>query len=57
MIIATVFRSKTKKFWDSYSARHYHIVDEGEEPDIFTGIELKDGSQEGLQASGDEAEV
>ena len=57
MIIATVFRSKTKKFWDSYSARHYHIVDEGEEPDILTGIELKDGSQEGFQASVGEMEV
>ena len=57
MIIATVFRSKTKKFWDSYSARHYHIVDEGEESDILTGIELKDGSQEGFQASVGEMEV
>jgi len=27
IIVATVFRSKTKKMWESYHARHYSIVD------------------------------
>ena len=27
IIVATVFRSKTQKMWESYHARHYSIVD------------------------------
>ena len=45
IIVATVFRSKTKKMWESYHARHYSIVDhssyEEESPIATHEIELQ----------------
>ena len=47
MIIATVFRSKTKKFWNSYSARRYHIVD----------VERDDAEEDGAEVIARDVEL